>query len=69
LYFQLGRCQTAATLSSNDRQQMAIFHVENTSDLALIRFWQKGLSQAYRTQIRILKEDDNQQQRIQKQPK
>jgi hypothetical protein len=47
---------------------MAIFHVENTSDLVLIRFWQKGLSQAYRTQIRILKEDDN-QQRIQKQPK
>jgi hypothetical protein len=48
---------------------MAIFNVENTSDLALIRFWQKGLSQAYRTQIRLLKQDDNQQQRIQKQPK
>ncbi|CAF0783594.1 unnamed protein product [Adineta steineri] len=66
LHFQLGRCQTAATLSTNDRQQMTIFNVENMSDLALIRFWQKGLSQAYKTQIRILKQDDNQHQRIQK---
>jgi hypothetical protein len=48
---------------------MTIFNVQNTSDLALIRFWQKGLSQAYRTQIRILKQDDNQQQRIPKQQK
>ncbi|CAF4080836.1 unnamed protein product, partial [Rotaria sp. Silwood2] len=63
LYFQLGRCQTATTVSSNDRRQMAIFNVENTSDLALIRFWQKGLSQAYRTQIRILKQDDNQRKK------
>ncbi len=46
---------------------MKIFNVENTTDLAMIRFWQKGLSQAYRTQIRILKQDDNQQQRTQQQ--
>jgi len=45
---------------------MKIFNVENTTDLALIRFWQKGLSQAYRTQIRLLKQDDNQQQKLQK---
>jgi hypothetical protein len=44
---------------------MAIFNVENKSDLAMIRFWQKGLSQAYRTQIRLWKQDDNQQQRNQ----
>ncbi|CAF1124957.1 unnamed protein product [Rotaria sordida] len=66
LYFQLGRCQTATTVSSNDRGQMTIFNVENTSDLALIRFWQKGLSQAYRTQIRILKQDDNQRKKTDK---
>ncbi|CAF1396116.1 unnamed protein product [Adineta ricciae] len=64
LYFQLGRCPTASALSTNDRQQMTIFNVENTSDLKLIRFWQKGLSQTYRKQIRVLKQDHNQQQRL-----
>ncbi|UJR25424.1 hypothetical protein I4U23_006771 [Adineta vaga] len=64
LYFQLGRCSTASTLSTDDRQQMTIFNVENISDLKLIRFWQKGLSQAYRKQIRLLKQDHNQQQRL-----
>jgi hypothetical protein len=60
LYFQLGRCQTASSLSPDDRQQMSICNVENTSDLLLIRFWQKGLSQAYRSQIRNLRQDVNQ---------
>lgn len=62
LYFQYGRCQTSATSSPNDRQQMKMFNVQNTSDLALIRFWQKGLSQAYKKQIRLLKHDANHQQ-------
>lgn len=62
LYFQFGRCQTAATSLPNDRQQLKLFNVENTSDLALIRFWQKGLSQVYRKKIRLFKHDDNQQQ-------
>jgi hypothetical protein len=42
---------------------MTVLNVENMSDLKLIRFWQKGLSQAYRKQIRLLKQDHNQQQR------
>ncbi|CAF5209038.1 unnamed protein product, partial [Rotaria magnacalcarata] len=63
VYFQFGRCQTATTVSSNDRRLMSIFNVENASDLAMIRFWQKGLSQAYRAQIRILKQDDNQRKK------
>jgi hypothetical protein len=46
---------------------MKIFQVENISDLKMIRFWQKGLSQAYKKQIRLLKHDDNQYQRIQNQ--
>ena len=46
----------------SERQQMDILHVLNPHDLSLIRFWQKGLSQNYKTQIRILKQDDNQQQ-------
>jgi len=46
---------------------MKIFNVENTTDLALIRFWQKGLSQAYRTQIRLLKQDGNQRRQQQQQ--
>jgi hypothetical protein len=33
----------------------------------MIQFWKEGLSQAYKTQIRILKQDDNQQQKIQQQ--
>jgi hypothetical protein len=36
--------------------------VNNPNDLLLIRFWQKGLSQLYKSQIRMLKQDDNQQQ-------
>jgi hypothetical protein len=63
LYFQLGRCQIASTLSLNERQQMDILHVNNPNDLSLIRFWQKGLSLTYKTQIRTLKQDDNQQQK------
>ncbi len=63
LYFQLGRCQIASTLSLSERQQMDILHVHNQHDLSLIRFWQKGLSQTYKTQIRMLKQDDNQQQK------
>ncbi len=62
LYFQLGRCQIASTLSLNERQQMDILHVNNSHDILLIRFWQKGLSYTYKTQIRMLKQDDNQQQ-------
>ncbi|CAF3424184.1 unnamed protein product [Rotaria sp. Silwood1] len=62
LYFQLGRCQVASTLSLSERQQMDILSVNNPNDLLLIRFWQKGLSQSYKTQIRMLKQDDNQQQ-------
>jgi len=42
---------------------MDILHVQNPIDLLLIRFWQKGLSQTYKTQIRMLKHDDNQQQK------
>ncbi len=67
LYFQFCRCQTATTPSPTERQQMTIFNVENKSDLAMIQFWKEGLSQAYKTQIRILKQDDNQQQKIQQQ--
>jgi hypothetical protein len=59
LYFQFGRCQTAGRLSSNEQQQMKIFNIENKSDLAMIRFWQKGLSEAYRKQIRALTRDIN----------
>lgn len=40
---------------------MDILRVKNSNDLLLIRFWQKGLSQNYKTQIRMLKQDDNQQ--------
>jgi len=46
----------------NNRQQIKIFNLENVTDLELIRFWQKGLSQAYRKQIRLLKQDFNHQQ-------
>ncbi|CAF3132197.1 unnamed protein product [Rotaria socialis] len=63
VYFQFGRCQTATTVSSNDCRLMSIFNVENASDLAMIRFWQKGLSQAYKAEIRILKQDDNQRKK------
>jgi len=41
---------------------MDILHVNNSHDILLIRFWQKGLSYTYKTQIRMLKQDDNQQQ-------
>jgi hypothetical protein len=41
---------------------MDLLKVNNPNDLSLIRFWQKGLSQAYKTQIRMLKQDHNQQQ-------
>jgi hypothetical protein len=41
---------------------MKIFNIENKSDLTMIRFWQKGLSEAYRKQIRIVIRDMNQQQ-------
>lgn len=61
LYFQFGRCQTGTISSMNNRQQMQIFNLENQTDLELIRFWQKGLSQAYRNQIRFLKQDFNRQ--------
>ena len=60
VYFQLGRCQGASGLS-DERQQISILRVESTSDLLLIRFWQKGLSQNYRKQIRLLKQDDMQE--------
>ncbi len=63
MYFQLGRCQIASILSLSERQQMDILHISNPHDLSLIRFWQKGLSQTYKTQIRMLKQDDNQQQK------
>ena len=61
LYFQFGRCQRVSTPLPNERQQLKLFNVPNTSDLGMIRFWQKGLSQAYRTQIRLLKQDMNNQ--------
>lgn len=61
----MGRCQTSMTSTLNDRQQLKLFNVENISDLSLIRFWQKGLSQAYKKHIRLLKNDDNQQRRQQ----
>lgn len=63
LYFQLGRCQSATMVATDNRRQMKILNIDNKSDLDLIRFWQKGLSQAYRTQIRILKQDDNQRKK------
>ncbi len=44
---------------------MDLLHLDNQIDLLLIRFWQKGLSQTYKTQIRMLKQDDNQQQQQQ----
>ncbi|CAF3395246.1 unnamed protein product, partial [Rotaria sp. Silwood2] len=69
LYFQLGRCQIASTLSLSERQQMDILNVDNPHDLLLIRFWQKGLSQSYKTEIRTLKHDYNQQQQQYKKPK
>jgi hypothetical protein len=50
----------------SERQQMDILNINNPNDLLIIRFWQKGLSQSYKTQIRMLKQDDNQQQKIQK---
>lgn len=40
---------------------MDILHVKNLNDLLLIKFWQKGLSQIYKSRIRMLKQDDNQQ--------
>jgi hypothetical protein len=61
LYFQLGRCQIASTLSLSESQQMNVLKVKNTNDLSLIRFWQKGLSQSYKIRIRMLKQNDNQQ--------
>jgi hypothetical protein len=42
---------------------MDILNLSNPHDLTMIRFWQKGLSQNYKTQIRMLKQDDNQQQK------
>lgn len=62
LYFQFGRCQTAATLSTNEHQQIKIFNLENRSDLEMICFWKQGLSKAYTSQIRILRLDINQHQ-------
>lgn len=50
-------------VATDNRRQMKILNIDNKSDLDLIRFWQKGLSQAYRTQIRILKQDDNQRKK------
>jgi hypothetical protein len=41
---------------------MKIFNLENKSDLEMIRFWQKGLSRTYRSQILQVKRDINQQQ-------
>lgn len=61
LYFQLGRCQIASVLSLSERQQLDILHVNNSADLLLIRFWQKGVSQTYKTQIRMLKQNENQE--------
>ncbi|CAF3766352.1 unnamed protein product, partial [Adineta steineri] len=66
LYFQLGRCQIASTLSLDERKQMEILNIRDPNDLLIIRFWQRGLSQSYKTQIRLLKQDDNQQQKVQK---
>jgi len=60
LYFQFGRCLPGSNSLPSERQQMSWLNVENTSDLAMIRFWQKGLSQAYRKKIRLFKQDDNQ---------
>lgn len=40
---------------------MNMLNISNPSDLLVIRFWQKGLSQSYKTQIRTMKQDDNQQ--------
>ncbi|CAF3068379.1 unnamed protein product [Rotaria socialis] len=62
LYFQMGRCRIASTSSISEDQQMNILHIRNPSDLMMIRFWQKGLSNSYQAQIRILIQDDNQQQ-------
>ncbi|CAF1004965.1 unnamed protein product [Adineta steineri] len=66
LYFQLGRCQIASTLSLDERKQMEILNIRDPNDLLIIRFWQRGISQSYKTQIRLLKQDDNQQQKVQK---
>ncbi|CAF2058038.1 unnamed protein product [Rotaria magnacalcarata] len=60
LYFQMGRCKIASTSSISENQQMDILHIRNPSDLMVIRFWQKGLSNSYQAQIRILIQDDNQ---------
>jgi len=61
LYFQLGRCQIASVLSLSERQQLDILRVNNSADLSLIRFWQKGVSQTYKSQIRMLKQNENQE--------
>ena len=61
LYFQVGRCQREFSTTPNERQQIALFNLENSFDLLLIQFWQRGLSRAYRKQIRLLKHNDNQQ--------
>ena len=64
LYFQLGRCPIASFLSMNEHQQMNILKITNPNDLLIIRFWQRGLSSAYKNQIRMLKQDDNQQRSV-----
>ncbi|CAF0789835.1 unnamed protein product [Adineta ricciae] len=65
LYFQLGRCPIASFLSMNEHQQMNILKITNPNDLLIIRFWQRGLSSAYKNQIRMMKQDDNQQRSVQ----
>lgn len=58
LYFQFGHCQIASTLSFSERQEMDLLQIKNPSDLSVIRFWKKGLSDSYKTHIRTLRQDD-----------
>ncbi|CAF0782432.1 unnamed protein product [Didymodactylos carnosus] len=55
LLFQLGRLRSKQNLS--DKQLLDILNLKNSSDLEMVRFWQRGLSLAYRTRIRTLISD------------
>lgn len=59
IYFQLGRCRKVTHSALSERELMNLIGVEQSTDLSMIRFWQKGLSQTYKNQIRLLKHNEN----------
>ena len=55
----MGRCRTVTQSTLSESEQMNLIGVRQSTDLLLIRFWQKGLSQTYKNQIRLLKQNEN----------